>query len=463
MQLTLKSLKLWALVLPIVFLVGLQLLQYFFLEPRFSREAVHLTIAAIIIVGVILFSTFVWRAVERIEGELKRAYEAERLQSAQLAALHEAALQITSERTSKAVLQKVVELSCQVIGSKYGALAVLGPDGAIDEFYTSGIDEETLAKLGPPPKGHGILALVTETRTPLRLDDISQHPRSVGFPPHHPVMRTLLAVPVIFKDRILGNLYLSEKLNGEPFTPQDQQTLERFAAQAAIAIANAHLYEEVQRLSVVEERERIAMDLHDGVIQSIYAVELALENAADLIDDRPDEVKAQLDEAIDRLGAIVADIRHYILDLRSHRLADKAFPALLKRLLESAGTGPDVEKVMHVDGEFGDMSRRQQWELWHIVHEALTNAVRHAEATRLEIRLRREGDRARIEVRDNGKGFVVDRVPTEDEAGQHQGLANMRRRTRALHGELRVESAPGKGTVVIVDVPVHHDELAWEA
>lgn len=460
MRITLRRVKTWAIVLPILFLLGLEGIQYAVLEPRMSREAVHATMAVIFLLGVVMFSSIVWRAVERIEAELQSAYDAARAQSEQLAALHTAALQITSERDPDAVLQQVVESSCHVLGARYGALSVLGPGNTIERFVTTGMDPATLAKLGPPPKGHGILGIVTASRKPLRLDDLTSHPSFSGFPPDHPPMKTLLAVPVLYKDNLLGNLYLSERPDGRPFTSQDAETLERFAAQAAIAVANARLYERAQRLSAMEERERIAMDLHDGVIQQIYAVGLSLEAAADQVQTQPARVRDDLERAMDRLSAIVEDIRHYIMDLRTHRMADDAFPTMMRTLLDSTGADPEVVKKLKVDGDFGDLSRHLQWELWHIAHEALSNAVRHGHPRLLSLTLARDNGRVRLTAADDGIGFDPGR--SDPGAALHQGLSNMRRRAEALGGTFTVRSAPGQGTSVEIDVPVKTDIATLE-
>ena len=192
---------------------------------------------------------------ERAETDLASAYRLARVHERQLVALHEAALSITAALDLPTVLRRVVEGSRAVIGSRYGAVAVLTPDGAIDEFVTSGIDEETIRRLGAPPTGHGLLGLVISERRPLLIDEIAAHPRSVGFPPEHPpIEHAACRAAALPEHRARQPLHLRPR-GRSPFDAEDQETLERFGAQAAIAVANARLYGELQRLSLVEERE----------------------------------------------------------------------------------------------------------------------------------------------------------------------------------------------------------------
>src|SRR6185369_8007265 len=165
----------------------------------------------------------------------------------ELLALHGAGLDVSAELSLEAVLNKVVAQACRLVGAKYGALSVVRDDGSIEAFITSGITPEVRAKIGPPPVGHGLLGVVLREGERLRLTELGKDPRSSGFPPNHPVMRSLLAVPIVCKGPFKGNLYLSEKNDGGKFTESDEETLERFAVQAAISIDNAHLHRQLER------------------------------------------------------------------------------------------------------------------------------------------------------------------------------------------------------------------------
>lgn len=445
-----RHLKAWAIALPLVLLSALFALQYEVLERLLTRSAAFAITFLLAVLGIGVFSFGIWRVIERAERQVHEALLAERRQGEQLEALSAAALALTADLNLSSVLQKVVDLSRRVIGARYGALAILGPGGVIEQFLTSGIDPAVRARLGPPPSGHGLLGVVIAERKALRVDDITKDPRSKGFPPEHPPMRTLLAVPVIYNDQVIGSLYLTERNDGQPFDERDQRILERFASHAAIAVANARLYAAAQRLSQIEERQRIAMDLHDGVLQSIYGVSLLLQSCLARVHEEPEAVRAELEAAIGRLDSVAADIRHYVLDLREERLKGDGFVRLLQGLLDSIVAGPELQKNFVSRGNFGDVPRKQQWELWHVAHEALSNAVRHGRPRRIDLYLTRENGRLRLAVQDDGIGFDPEQLSGDG----HQGLANMRRRVAALGGQLTVLSAPGRGTTVLADVPV---------
>ncbi|MBV8950829.1 MAG: GAF domain-containing protein [Actinobacteria bacterium] len=164
-----------------------------------------------------------------------------------LRVLLETVLAIGSELALPALLRRIVEGACDLVDARYGALGVLGPDRTLSEFVTVGIDDATRARIGHEPRGAGILGLLIVDPQPLVLDDLTQHPDSYGFPPGHPEMRTFLGVPVRVRDDVFGNLYLSEKRDGRPFTSTDRDFVAALAVAAGVAIENAHLYEEQQR------------------------------------------------------------------------------------------------------------------------------------------------------------------------------------------------------------------------
>ncbi len=440
----------WAVGLPLGLVLAAVAIEYFVYNRLLPPGYAAVASAATLLIGVAVFARSIWGLLERAEQRLRQAYAAERSQRQQLVALQEATLDLTSELNPAEVMQKVVDKSCEVIGARYGALATLNEDQQIDALFTHGIDPATRARMGPPPTGHGVLGTVTKMRSALRLDDLRTHPDSVGFPENHPLMTTLLAVPVMAKGRVLGNLYLAEKLGGQKFTAQDEEVLERFAAQTAVAVSNARLYDQLERLSVVAERERIAMDLHDGVIQSLYAVRLQLESTLDAVPPESPAFRAT-DRVIDELGEITADIRHYVFDLRSQLAAVEGFPALLRQLLASLQADAVFTTHLELRGDCGALERSVQWELWHIAREALSNAVRHSGGNQLDVFLECDAHRVTLSIRDNGQGFE----PGVSPVGDHNGLANMRQRAETLSADLSIHSAPGQGTEVRVVVPVN--------
>ncbi|RIJ78332.1 GAF domain-containing protein [Nakamurella silvestris] len=160
--------------------------------------------------------------------------------------LLEAVMAISSGLDLDGTLLRIVEAATVLVGTKYGALGVLGPDGMLARFVHTGIDEHTRQLIGALPTGHGVLGVVIEDAKPLRLDDLATHPSSVGFPPNHPPMRTFLGVPVRARDEVFGRLYLTEKTDGRPFTGDDEVVLTALAAAAGIAVDNARLYDEAR-------------------------------------------------------------------------------------------------------------------------------------------------------------------------------------------------------------------------
>ncbi|MBX6351260.1 MAG: sensor histidine kinase [Clostridia bacterium] len=224
---------------------------------------------------------------------------------------------------------------------------------------------------------------------------------------------------------------------------------------------------ELRRLSVLEERERIAMDLHDGIVQKLYALGLSLEGAAELVEAEPGRVRSELDRAVDRLGGIIGDIRHYILDLRSGPPAGEAFATVLRRLADTILGEGQIEKEFRFVGDTDDLPRQLQWEVWHIAQEALANAARHGKPRRVTLSLVREGGRLTLTVADDGAGFEAAAWLGGEPAGgsppdgrAHDGIRNMLRRARAVGGELRIASRPGEGTRVELRVPLERGREA---
>ena len=165
-----------------------------------------------------------------------------------LRAVLDAAIAVTSELSIEAVLQRIVEAAAQLTGAKYAALGVIDQTGlGLENFVTTGLDDETRRAIGDLPRGRGILGVLIRDAEPLRLTEIADDPRSVGFPPNHPPMKTFLGVPVLLRGVAYGNLYLTEKAGGEEFTEEDQEIVQLLAAQAAVAIENARLYESATR------------------------------------------------------------------------------------------------------------------------------------------------------------------------------------------------------------------------
>jgi signal transduction histidine kinase len=370
--------------------------------------------------------------------------------SAALVALNSAALLIAAERSLEAVLQKIVDLARELVEARYAALGVPGPGGRMARFVTSGMSEDQVSAIGRRPQGLGILGLLLRSPQVLLVADLRLHPAFAGFPPHHPGMTSFLGVSITARDTLVGNLYLTDKLVGGSFSDADAWLVQTLAAHAAVAIENAQLSDRIRRLAVLEERERIAMDLHDGIIQSIYAVGLSLELGRMVVSQNPDEARSHMVAAVKGLDGIIRDIRSYIMDLQPARIQDEPLSEALDRLVREFRANTLVQVTVDaprvVDEGLADNCRLA---LFHITQEALANVAKHARASSVSVQVNRFVDRVVLSIQDNGVGFDSNRIG----GIPGHGLSNMSIRCRSLGGDLTVTSSPDQGTVVKAVLP----------
>ncbi len=541
--------------------------------------------------------------------------------------LLEASVNLTSELSLDAVLQKVVDVARDQIGARYAALSVLTGDGEIGQFISSGITTEERDAIGRIPLGRGLLGVLLHEGASLRLEEMSKDPRSVGFPANHPPMKSLLGVPVVGQGRILGNLYLTEKIQPGGFNERDEELLQLLSTHASVAITNARLYEterrraeewkalfdlsrqitytpalpqllnsvvsratrlldseigilmllgadgttlrvaaqtglhtefpkgplaipehgllqhvietgeaaivanrtddervlsrpmkllddeglrssievplkgkdkvlgviivgnrvrtgytdqqaklletfgnltavaietrelyeKVESLARLEERDRIAMDLHDGVIQSIYAISLHLEDVSDRLPGPAQGLKPDVEKAMDDLNKVIKDIRSYIFDLRPQLSHIEDLPGAIGQLVEQFRVNTLVTITLDVAQPFeGAGGEAQAMALFHIAQEALNNVSKHSRATAVAVRLASTGQSITLEIEDNGEGFEV---PSERSTSIGNGLRNMRDRARSVGADLTYDSSLGGGTRIRVDLPVRRKEV----
>jgi signal transduction histidine kinase len=329
-----------------------------------------------------------------------------------------------------------------LIKAKFAALGVHEGSSSLSRFVTAGIEPSERDRIGSLPVGHSLLGTFLYQGQSMIVGDITSHPASIGFPSHHPVMHSLLGVPIMSKDKLIGALYLADKEDGSEFTKADQQLIEMLAIHAAIAIENARLYEQTQRLAILEERERFSRDLHDGIIQSIYAVGLSLDNAKASISANNETALEQIDISMKSLANVINDIRNYIFDLRPQALKDKGLYARLQGLIQEL----KVNTVLVVEAEIAPdintyLSELQASHIFHIIHEALANTARHAQARKVSLRLTHQDGTVSLTIKDDGIGFAV---PKKIPPGHH-GLGNIMERASMIGADLDLESDPDHG------------------
>jgi len=542
-----------------------------------------------------------------------------------LFALHSASLELVKDVSLETLLERIASTACEQAGARYAALGVLDDKGKLEKFISVGMTRDAVKRIAHPPVGRGLLGELMDTEDPLRVSVIQDHPKSAGFPSHHPKMISFLGVPIRTLEGQIGQIYLTEKLDADEFSPDDEMIIQMLATYAATAITNARLIEKMterdaaltrrnvdmsllndiastltssleldeilnktlghvmnymkveageiflleedkttlrmmlhrgqaaeafwtrnifqvgegypgivaetgrpvicsdlandpnflreavakagfhqvlsiplvsgeqvmgvmsiatrskapfedrsvqmltavgawaglsienarlhvnaRRLAVLEERNRIGMDLHDGIIQSIYGVGLALEGTKHLVGEDPIEAKAKIDHAIDGLNQAIRDLRAYILDLRPRQLGNDGLMSGIKRLIAEyrANTFSEVN-FMPPDSDMKELTQTQSLTLFHICQEALANAAKHAKAKSVQISLWTTDDRALMEIHDDGKGFDTEQMS----AFIGHGLANMQTRARSTGGDIDITSVPNEGTTVFVWVP----------
>src|SRR4051794_31993306 len=431
---TVKHLRWLAVLAPIVLVTILELTRESLLGV--TTLAGRVTLDAIAALALIAVSIVMVRAIGKMQSRLERHNQ-------ELLALHGAGLDVTAELGLDSVLNKVVAQACGLVGARYGALSVVRDDGSIEAFITSGITPEVRAKIGPPPVGHGLLGVVLREGELLRLTEIGKDARSHGFPPNHPVMRSLLAVPIVCKGPFKGNLYLSEKHNGAQFTTSDEETLVRFAVQAAIAIDNAHLHQQVADLAIAQERLRIAHEVHDGIAQVLGYVNTKVQAAnAYLSQGKTDEAGSQMNELALAARDAYADLRESLVNLRTLPSADRTVSSVLEEYLDRWKAASGVSTQLRIDPELR-IPPGIELQLIRIVQEALTNVRRHARATTAKVDIRRRDGQVVGQVSDDGIGFNPEARPRSD--FPRFGLSTMRERAESIGGTLRVSSVPGEG------------------
>jgi len=364
--------------------------------------------------------------------------------------LLDVALALGAERRAEPAMRTVLSAARELAGAKYAAIGVPDGDGGFALFLTSGVDAETWERIGALPRTHGILGELLCHPETIRHTDITTDPRFGYYPRNHPVMKSFLGVPIIAGGEILAELFLAEKVGGGPFTDDDQRLVEMLAAHAALAVVNAQLHERARELSIVEERTRIARDLHDSVTQTLFSLTLVTESAATLAADQSPQLTTQLDQVRQLSRTALEEMRSLVETLRGSDVDREGLEVALLKRVDLLRAVHDVPIAVDIRGSLPQCAGSVAREVLKIANEALANALQHAEASRITIRLDSAGNRLRLRVTDDGTGFDLAETV---QRSRRLGLGNMRERAEALGGTLTVDTAPGEGTQVTLEVP----------
>lgn len=369
----------------------------------------------------------------------------------ELLSLDRAARDIHSELALATTLQKIVEQACQLLGSKYGALSVINEKNEIVEFVTYGLTDEQRARIGDAPIGKGLLGVVLHEGRHLRLSDLRSDPRAHGVPQHHPVMNSLLGVPILCQGPFRGNLYLSDKVDGSEFTEDDEETLVRFALTAAVAIDKSYLHHELENVAVAQERGRIGREMHDGMAQVLAYVNTKAQTVQQYLrTGKVEEASRQLDQLTAAAREAYTDVREGILALRSQPAEDRSLEEVLKQYFEQWQTSSGISGEMTLDEPLS-VPPRVELQLLRIIQESLANVRKHARATKVRVTVVRQAQGLEAIVEDDGVGFDPESVARAELP--RFGLTIMRERAESAGGRLEIESKQGVGTRVLFEVP----------
>lgn len=362
-------------------------------------------------------------------------------------ALLDAVLSIESDLDLGSLLRRIISVAVDLVDATYGALGVIDPGGhGLERFVHVGMDPEAVRATGHLPEGRGVLGTLIVRPEPIRLRRLSDHPDSVGFPPGHPSMRSFLGVPVMVGGRVYGNLYLTDKKGADEFSAADEALVSALGVAAGIAIDNARLHAQVRELSVAEDRDRIARDLHDTVIQRVFAVGLSLQGLVGRVDDP--EVRSRIETAVSDLDETVRQVRTAIFALGPPPSSKGGLRAQVLEVCSEAARSLGSSPELRFDGALEVVPTAVRDSLLAVVREALSNIARHAHASRAEVQIRAGGEDLELVVRDDGVGLA------HRSGDRGHGLTNMASRAKELGGTFAAGSGPDGGTELRWRVPI---------
>jgi two-component system, NarL family, sensor histidine kinase DevS len=369
-----------------------------------------------------------------------------RISPEKLGRLMDAVLMIEAGIELRDLLGHLVEEARTLVGARYGALGVLNQARTgLEQFLTVGLSESEEKAIGPRPTGRGVLGLLITDPAPLRMRELGTHEHSYGYPAKHPPMKSFLGVPIRVKGEVFGNLYLTDKIGADEFTDEDEALAEALALAAGIAIDNTRLHDRVRTISVLDDRERIGRDLHDRVVQRLFAVGMALQAAARLPELAL--VRERIDTAVDDLDATISEIRTTIFEL-----GDSSIPAGLRQavvgladeLAPTLGVRPELTFQGAIDNTVPQQTADH---LLAVLREMLSNVGKHAQASRVIVLLN-VADDITLEVIDNGVGIA------SAAEGRGLGLTNLRSRAEKLGGTFEIQTVDVGGAKATWRVPI---------
>ncbi len=464
--LNLGTLRLLAIVAPVAFALALGLTTDIFLNRALPGLWPEIVATLAVVVGAVIFSYFIFwllrgvygrideqnRELERSARELRELSDLERSRAEEWKALFELGEEVTASPDMQGLLDSIVVRAKDLLHTDVAALMLLSAEGReLEMAAQSGLQTSAMRTL-TLIRDHGLQGLALETGAPVMVTDYQSDERLKNRPAklvEDERLVSLIAVPFSGKGRPLGTLTVGNRKRTE-FTAHEAELLQDFAHWTAVVVETSRLYEQLRNLALLEERERIGMDLHDGAIQSIYAVVLRLEDGAERLHKRPDEVAADLEKAMDDLNKVIQDIRSYIFDLRPE-VKQGDIEAALRDLVQGVRVNALIDAELTFEGDLdGALSEDEATSLFRIAQEALSNVTRHAQASSLRVKLTTAHHSVRLEIADDGVGFD----PSAERPADRRGLRNMEERARGLGASLSVKSVAGRGTQVRVELPL---------
>jgi signal transduction histidine kinase len=363
--------------------------------------------------------------------------------------MSDAVLAIAGERSVDTVLQRIVHTARELVDARYAALGVPDGEGNFARFITSGMTEEEVDAMGPLPRTHGLLGATLESEQSYRTPDIKRDPRFRGWwPAAHPEMASFLGVPIVARGEVIGAFYLTDKQGVEEFSGGDQELIEMLAPHAAVAMENARLYERSRELSIVEERNRLARELHDSLVQKLFGVVLAAQSAGTLLERDSASAREQVEHLQELAQEAVVELRSLVFQLRPAEIGTEGLAAALRKHVELLGRAHRAAIGLELHGT-PRLRPGVDEEVFRIAQESLQNALRHARAEHIELRLDEDAGGLRLTVSDDGIGFEPEGPGLRS---RRLGLTSMEERARALGARLRIDSAPGRGTTIGLEV-----------